>query len=393
MSVVHKPVIYIIFPVPGPKNYTNNQSGGTVRFIESIKNINHEIDLHIVSPKYNLDFFKKQKLNFTGHEISNNLKYHNFFDLCLYSTILTIKFILSHRQYIADQKIILYSTSDLYWETIPNYILKKKYPDKIKWVQPIFHLYPNWKTRPGAIINSFFGYYFQKVSHLLVKQQADIIFTINQLTTHELISQGFNSQKIYQTGIGIYLPKYQKSPKIYDGIFVGRLDPSKGIYDLIKITKNITNTKPNFKIVLVGNFNQNILNQFVNEIKLNHLERNIIIRGPVSDITKNKLYSQSRLFIFPSHEEGWGMSIAEAMSYKLPVFTWNLPVYSYVYPNQLITSVENNIEDFSTNVIHYLVDTKLARAKGISNYDFIKSNYSWKKIANSEYDIITTTKI
>ena len=388
MSAIHKPILYIIFPVPGPKDFTNNQSGGTVRFIESIKNINQKIDLHIVSPKYNLDFFKKKKLEFNGHEIKTNLKYHNSIDLCLNSTILIIKFVLSHRRYIARENIILYSTSDLYWETIPNYILKKIYPKKIKWIQPIFHLYPNWQARPGSIVNSFFGYYLQKLSHSLIKRQADMIFTINQLTTQELITKGFKSQKIHQTGIGVYIPKYQYTPKIYDGIYVGRLDPSKGIFDLIKIVKLITSNKPKFKIVLVGNYNQNILGQFTDEIKLNNLEKNIIIFGPVSDINKNKLYSQSRLFIFPSHEEGWGIAIAEAMSYKLPVLTWNLPVYDYVYPNQLITSVENNIEEFSDNIIRYLNNPKLALAKGINNYEFIKSNYSWKTIAKNEYNLI-----
>ncbi len=320
----------------------------------------------------------------------SRLTFNNYLELTLFSFILIIKFFFIHKKFIPKgNKIIIYASSDLYWETIPDYFLKLKYPHQITWIQPIFHIYPHWKNRPGSVFNSIFGYYIQKISHQLIKQKADIVFTINELTTAQLISQGFDQTKIHQTKIGIDLPRNTLKDIKYDGIFIGRLDPTKGIFDIIKITQIIVASCPNFKIVMVGNGNANVVETFKKEIVKQSLQNNIILTGFVTEAEKAKLLSQSRLFIFPSHEEGWGIVIAEAMSHKLPVLTWNLPVYSYVYPHQLVTSPENDIAKFSANIIQYLDDAKLLRTKGQANYDFIKSNYSWKKIADDEMAIIS----
>ena len=50
-------------------------------------------------------------------------------------------------------------------------------------------------------------------------------------------------------------------------------------------------------------------------------ERNIAVEDFVTGVDKEKIYYTSDLFILLSHSENFGLSIAEALSYKVPVIT------------------------------------------------------------------------
>jgi glycosyltransferase involved in cell wall biosynthesis len=39
----------------------------------------------------------------------------------------------------------------------------------------------------------------------------------------------------------------------------------------------------------------------------------------------------SRVFLFPSYEEGWGIVVAEAMACGLPVIAYDLPAYREIF--------------------------------------------------------------
>lgn len=50
-------------------------------------------------------------------------------------------------------------------------------------------------------------------------------------------------------------------------------------------------------------------------------------RGIVSDENKVELYGRTRVLLFPSLFEGFGMAITEALSARLSIVAWKLPVF------------------------------------------------------------------
>ena len=54
-------------------------------------------------------------------------------------------------------------------------------------------------------------------------------------------------------------------------------------------------------------------------------------RGFVSEEEKIKLYSKSKVFIFPSAREGFGIAVAEALYANIPIIAWKLPVFEEFY--------------------------------------------------------------
>lgn len=55
------------------------------------------------------------------------------------------------------------------------------------------------------------------------------------------------------------------------------------------------------------------------------LEHNILIYGRCSDVKLYSLLKSSKVFIFPSFFEGWGIVVAEALACGLPVVAYDIP--------------------------------------------------------------------
>ena len=81
------------------------------------------------------------------------------------------------------------------------------------------------------------------------------------------------------------------------------------------------------QLVLVGNGldkkNNFINNNLEKSINLSSYKKDILGLGYVNDETKNYLLKHATAFIFPSHYEGFGLPIIEAMSCNCPIVTYN----------------------------------------------------------------------
>ncbi len=149
----------------------------------------------------------------------------------------------------------------------------------------------------------------------------------------EIIPNPLSSVKKGQSINDIFfLDKYTKDKNIL--LYIGRLDEQKGIIDLIDAWDRLVLRNLGWCLVLAGHDeNKGFLNDMLNRInKHNNINClnlnnalspvkniNLIITGPIYGEQKDIIYRNSDLFINPSSFENFGMTIAEALSYNLPV--------------------------------------------------------------------------
>jgi len=267
---------------------------------------------------------------------------------------------------------ILFSSSDFFPDVFPSYYLKKKYKS-LKWYQCLFHFYPDWKERKGNIVRSFFGFYMQKFSISLLRKCNKVI-VINKIVKKELILKyNFISKNIIIIFPSIN-PKIQNTykKKNFRAIFLGRLVPSKGIYDIIEIWKIITKSIPDAKICMIGSGEKRITNN-LEAIKKNcKLDQNILLKGFVSYKDLNIYFKKSNLFILPSHEEGFGIAILQAMQFGIDIVVWDLPTLKSLYKDSLHYIERYQFKKFAKRVVSLLKNPKYNRIK----YSKIFSKYS-----------------
>lgn len=100
--------------------------------------------------------------------------------------------------------------------------------------------------------------------------------------------------------------------------FTGRLVRDKGIVELVNAYKQLSLKYDNFKLLLVGMFEKrdSLPDDVVNMIKS---DLHIIYIGYVGNSMIQYYYALMDVFVFPSHREGFGMSVIEASSMEVPV--------------------------------------------------------------------------
>lgn len=220
------------------------------------------------------------------------------------------------------------TSGDYFCDTIPAFFLK----GRNKWIAYLFHIMPRKRI---------ISYLIQQFSLLLMKR-ANTIVVFNPLVKEYLMNRGFKNVYIQEVNIDEEaIKKVKVKDKVYEACFLGRLSPSKGIFDLPKIWKDMEG-----KLLIIGG------GGFIRDVmRLKKMcNENIIFVGHKEGEEKYRLLKQSKLFIFPSYEEGLSLTIKEALACDLPVIAWDLPVYKGLYGNKLITVPIGDIEVFKRKV-------------------------------------------
>lgn len=101
--------------------------------------------------------------------------------------------------------------------------------------------------------------------------------------------------------------------------FVGRLViETKGLDYLIEIAKNI---EEDWKVEVAGDGRDK--RRFIEMIKKNNLENKIVLKGALGTQELRELYLSSSIFISTSRWEGFGLAVTEAMSFGLPIISFD----------------------------------------------------------------------
>lgn len=225
----------------------------------------------------------------------------------------------------------------------------------------------------------------EKICLYIIKKCYHKIVTVNSLTKDYLIKSGYSHLDIIVVGnpINTINNNYRTflKNKETDITFCGRLVEQKGIYDFIEIITKLVKQFPNLKVKIIGTGPE--------ELKIKTIIKNkelpIEILGHVSDEIKYKILADSKYFLFPSREEGWGIVIAESMSVGTPVIALDLDVYSEIFGKN-IYKAKNTIDlyNMTQNLLESLDEEEYSNLQTeIITYT---KNFDIEKISNIEYE-------
>lgn len=163
-------------------------------------------------------------------------------------------------------------------------------------------------------------------------------------------------------------------------LYCGRISKDKGFFDLINLNQKLLSDKINSYLVVAGSDEEFIIkNLYKNK---NNNFKNLIYLDYVKEI--NKILPIADIFIILSKREGFGMSVIEASSCKVPIIASNIV--------GLRDSVVNNhtgilIEDYkNTNdynkILDILKNSKIRKKFGNNGRNFVKNLFEKKNVVN-----------
>ena len=286
---------------------------------------------------------------------------------------------------------LVYTDSDYFCDIIPA-VLYKKIKD-VPWIPMIHHRIKITKKKLRDFLITSISSIGQSFSFFLFKKYADKIFVYKSdmgiSIARDLNSNGFPLSKIEMVTNGIdlkFIDSIQREKDVYDACFVGGIRPSKGIYDIVPIWKEVTKRKSDATLIIVGGGLKEYEDELRMQIQNENLESQIKMVGDKRHEEVIKIMKKSKIFISPSHEEGWGIAVCEAMSCKLPVIAYDLPVYKDVFGDTIQKIPLGNTSKFAEEIIKFINDKNLRINIGLKGYP-IASRYDWDLVAKKEFKI------
>jgi glycosyltransferase involved in cell wall biosynthesis len=252
----------------------------------------------------------------------------------------------------------------------------------------VAHLIPHFTVRQGPRLTNILSYLEQRISLSLIKHASDKILVCNTELKRQLVSMGFRDSRIVIDAMGIDKQAIDRAQPIsdmsFDACFVGRLHITKGIFDLIEIWKRVNRSRPGARLaILYGQVSNGILEQISQRLKDYNLKDTVYNPGIVPSDVVYSVMKSSKVFVFPSHEEGWGIAICEAMATGLPVVAYDLPPYREFFTEGLVTVKLGDYESFAHAILRLLSDENYRLEMGKKAVR-IATQYTWDATAERE---------
>lgn len=291
---------------------------------------------------------------------------------------------LSYIRRFKNKFDVVYSISSVLDLMIFPYILQR-FDKKIVRVAVFDNIVPI--TDPGNKFIRFLAWIFFRIS-LVLLISADQVFTGSKDLENFLITRGIDKKKIIERGQAVrndFITKARKNSKYdIDALFIGRINETKGIYDMLEVLDTVRKKYPNFKLEIIGTGEKTTMRRYKQRIKEMKLGNNVRFLGNVSEEEKFTIIKSSRVFWFlpVSESESWGVALLEAVCCGKPAFAYDLPAYKYYKNNEVFLFKLHDHQSVAAKVIEVFDRQDFDNKKG----RLLIGKYSWERIADIELE-------
>lgn len=178
--------------------------------------------------------------------------------------------------------------------------------------------------------------YYYRLSRAIHLHTYDQILVNSEATKRDFVHNlGADDKQIFVTPLGKddrfrKMDDVSKNQQVRDKyglpesylLFTGTLEPRKNITGLLEAYGN-TRARESLKLVIAGKKGWLYEEIFATVERLDLKER-VVFTGFVDDDDLPCIYSMARVFVYPSHYEGFGLPVLEAMACGVPVIASNV---------------------------------------------------------------------
>jgi glycosyltransferase involved in cell wall biosynthesis len=158
-------------------------------------------------------------------------------------------------------------------------------------------------------------------------------------------------------------------------LFAGRLIRRKGISDLVAVWANLQN-RSNARLVIVGTPSADDGPLARSVTQLAQSDQRVIYRERVPNLAD--IMRACDIFLFPTHLEGFGLVVAEALASGLPVVTTQAKgVSEVVDPACAFQAGIGNVQELTSFVLRLLEDSALRSQMGVAGRNRVQAAFNW----------------
>jgi glycosyltransferase involved in cell wall biosynthesis len=244
-------------------------------------------------------------------------------------------------------------------------------------------------TSHGGDLFSLKGSFFALLKSWVLSKAASMT-VVSNLMVAEVVKLGVTREKIAVIPMGVdfngrFTPGKLMPRNENELLFVGRLVEKKGVSLLIKALAKAAEKIPSIRLIVAG-YGPELadLKQLAQTLAI---EDRVEFLGAVKQTDLVKLYRQCTVFVAPfieaksGDQEGFPVSIIEAIACETPLLTSNLPVLVDAFGDfaAQLTSNVMNVNEFSEKIINTVENSfdnasavMLLRNKFIADLDWVE---------------------
>ncbi len=174
-------------------------------------------------------------------------------------------------------------------------------------------------------------------------------------------------------------------------LFTGGTEPRKNILRLIEAYRILVSRGISEKLVLVGGKfvpTEPELDEFIEKIEVLGLKDRIILHGVEKDTKKlASIYRGSKLVVYPSLQEDFGMVSIEAMACGVPLVASNAPSIPEIAGDAAIYFDPYDVEEMAEKIEKVLKDDQLRTSLILRGKERVK-RFSWENSARKLLKLI-----
>jgi len=104
-------------------------------------------------------------------------------------------------------------------------------------------------------------------------------------------------------------------------LFLSRIHPKKGVSELLRVWRDIESDFPQWQLIVAGPDLEGYEPALRREAFASKIANRVTFTGMLSGLERKAAFANADVFVLPTHSENFGIAIAEALAFGLPVIT------------------------------------------------------------------------
>ncbi|HEY9814196.1 MAG TPA: glycosyltransferase, partial [Candidatus Obscuribacterales bacterium] len=161
-------------------------------------------------------------------------------------------------------------------------------------------------------------------------------------------------------------------------LYLGRIDPKKGLDQLITAFAALYRDRPQTHLILAGPDALGYRDALQRQARTLGCGTAITFTGMLAGDRKWSALRAADLFVYPSYSEGFSLAILEAMAAGLPCVITTGCNFPEAAIAQAVVTVEPEQPALTSALHHLLNDRAAAQALGDRAREFVQTHYTWQ---------------
>jgi glycosyltransferase involved in cell wall biosynthesis len=378
----------ILMLVPAVGTVYGGPSKSVVELAQALGH--HSIEVDLITTNANGSEKLNVPLQTWISETSYRFQYFPYWDLKGYKFSLALTNWLfknaSNYDLVHANAVFSYANLPAYWacqqQKIPYLVTPRGM------LEPWALSYKAWKKR--LYYNLFEKPALQQASAIqtLAKKEAEGVKILDLKAPIVVVPNGVHKQD-FET-----LPEpenfYSKFPETRNKtliLFLGRIDPKKGLDLLSTAFAKIHTLFPHTHLIVAGQDNIGYLSVVKDYFAQAGCIDAVTFTGMLTGSLKHSALAAANIYVAPSYSEGFSMSVLEGMASGLPCVITTGCNFSEAASAQAAYVVDVNAEELADALTKCLQNPQQAKQMGNRARQLVFENYTWERVASQLIEI------